>query len=211
MEMYFSNYFAENLFIININYVEFLISFFGLFDNLLLLYMLKYRKPFTPNVRLLFGVAAATHSLVSLWIAIKNVLVLLAIHFNFSVILSENTCFILAGIFYAVPFQFSALAIWLILIERLYASMKYKENAELSTKMIYVLLLIATIIALVVVLFFFVMARDIKVINLLFVNHCNLMYYGGLAYCIPIIFYFIGESVVLLTFIWIKHNIREAH
>ena len=83
--------------------------------------------------------------------------------------------------------------------------MKYKENAELSTKMIYVLLLIATIIALVVVLFWFLMAEDINADMLPFVNHCNILYYGSPVYCIPFIFYFIGESVVLVTFMWIKH------
>ena len=83
--------------------------------------------------------------------------------------------------------------------------MRYKENAELSTKMIYGLLLIATIIALVVVLFWFVMAADIHPDLLPLVTHCNIMYYDVPAYCIPFIFYFIGESVVFVTFIWIKH------
>lgn len=124
--MNFTNFTAQRELLHNMNYVELPISLIGFLDNLLLLHLLKHRKPFTANVRLLLSVAAASQCLITLWVLIKNLLVLLAFQYNFSVVLTKNSCFVLAGVFYAVPIQLLALLIWLILIERLYASMRFK-------------------------------------------------------------------------------------
>jgi hypothetical protein len=118
--------------IVAINGLQFIISICGLLDNMLLIYMLKHRRPFTANVRFLLRIAAVCHCILTGFVVIKSLLVMLSISLDFDIVMPKIPCFVVSGIFYGVPLQISALSIWLILVERLYASLRFKENVELS-------------------------------------------------------------------------------
>lgn len=190
-------------FIVVMNYIEFPICICGFLNNVLLLYMLHYRSPFTPNVRLLLKTTAISHCIVILSMAIKSILVIISYYFSFSIALSKPSCFATSGISAFVPMEISAFSIWLILFERLYVSLKFKENAEISKRLLCSTLTFAIFIAFVILLITYFIA-DEKPRNP--VMYCNVLFYGNLSFIYLFLFYFTGEAFVLISFIWIKHN-----
>lgn len=97
-----------NTIINEFNYFEFFISFSSFLINFIFLFMIKNRRPFTPNVRLLLCLISISNCVLTLWILFKNFIVFFEIFGDLKLFLSINLCLFLSGTFYFLPLQFYA-------------------------------------------------------------------------------------------------------
>lgn len=175
-----------NTFILVSNYCQLPLCIFALTNNMMLLFLLKCRRPFTSNVRLLLSAAAVSHCFYSIYIAIKALLVILSYNLNFSILLSKVACFALAGFFAVVPLELSTFLIWLILLERLYASLKFKENAEISRRLLYVAIIAAIVISIAFLLYMYLTADDHPISV---ADHCDVLFFVNRSNLYMFLFY----------------------
>lgn len=187
--------------IIALNLIEVPLCFCAFWNNLLLFYLLKHRKPFTTNVRLLLCVAALCHCFVMLWMFGKAICAIIGYYSNISFVLSKNICFGVSGTLAFVPMEVSGFSIWLILFERLYTSLKFKKNSEISKRVLGGTLVFAIIIAFILLLFFYLISDDKPISE---AYYCNIFFFTNSTFIYEFLFFFTGEAFVFLSFIWIK-------
>lgn len=184
-----------------LQYCQLMLDLCWLTSNILLLYLVKIRRPFTENVRFLISAVAICHCFGLIYGTTKAFLVVASFHFNFSILLSKNLCFALDGSFGLVPLELSIFSVWLILFERFYASLKFKKNAEFSKFSIYFAFFFLICISFVILFFLYFSATKYpKIVTI----YCDISFFAGPVNFYFFLFYFFGEFFVVFLFLWIK-------